>query len=106
MAKMEAWQSQTLEIIDLALQKSDQIRQLAFQKLEKSFFFFDHSKLGDIPITSDEQALGLEEFNAKIQEATLDVLKLGKTEKLALLDKQKDNTGKVVEMQVYWTKQE
>ncbi|KAJ3226007.1 hypothetical protein HK099_005713 [Clydaea vesicula] len=64
------------------------IRESLYLEMEESFFFFNDYV--DVPIVSEEQYLAFEEFKRSNQEATLEIVKSGKTDKLTSLEEQKD----------------
>lgn len=68
--------------------RSASIRTSLYADLEKAFYF--DNQYADIPIISDEQILVLQELRDITQEAILDVVKSGKTEKVNLIENRND----------------
>ena len=65
-----------------------QLRNTLYQNMEKAFYF--HNQYTDIPLISDEQIQALQDLRDMTQEAILDVVKSGKTEKVKLIDNRND----------------
>ncbi|KAJ3090469.1 hypothetical protein HK102_003650 [Quaeritorhiza haematococci] len=70
-------------------------RENLYEDLENSFFFFNDYI--DVPIVSDEQFQALEAFKAASQEATLEVVKSGKTEKLMSLEDKRNELNDMID---------
>ncbi|KAJ3313925.1 hypothetical protein HDU76_002509 [Blyttiomyces sp. JEL0837] len=76
-------------------EKAEIIRESLYVDLENSFYFFN--EYVDVPIVSEEQYLAIEAFKASSQEATLEAVKSGKTDKLSGLDAKKTELNDIVD---------
>ena len=63
-----------------------------------SFYF--QNQFADIPIISDEQISALQTLRDSTQEAILDVVKSGKTEKIKLIENRNDQWKEEVDTEV------
>ncbi|KAI8904746.1 armadillo-type protein [Gorgonomyces haynaldii] len=86
--RFQDWIQQLQTCINTAVESCKQIRESMMHELERTFFFYSFSS--DIPITSDEQALALDEIVKSTQDATLEILKSGKADQLAQLDSRRE----------------
>ncbi|KAJ3014030.1 hypothetical protein HKX48_005388 [Thoreauomyces humboldtii] len=89
------WVDRLRGVISACNDSAGIIREGLYGDLESSFFFFN--EYIDIPIVSDEQYNALESFKAATQEATLEIVKTGKTDKLASLEARKNEMNDMVD---------
>ncbi|KAJ3000336.1 hypothetical protein HDV02_006143 [Globomyces sp. JEL0801] len=82
------WLKRLREFLSVSSSTSEKLRETLYYDLEKSFYF--QNQFIDIPIISDEQIAALQELRDLSQEAILDVVKSGKTEKVGLIDNKND----------------
>jgi hypothetical protein len=78
------------------------LRSSLYFDLEKSFYF--ENQFADIPIISDEQISALQSLRDSTQEAILDVVKSGKTEKIKLIDNKNDQWNGEVDTEVSYSR--
>ncbi|KAJ3101339.1 hypothetical protein HDU97_001433 [Phlyctochytrium planicorne] len=83
-------------MINSCNQKAVAVRESLYMDLENSFYFFN--EFIDVPIVSEEQFTALEKFKTSTQEATLEMVKSGKTDKLSSLDAQKTEISDVIDL--------
>ncbi|KAI8848354.1 armadillo-type protein [Chytridium lagenaria] len=76
--------------------KAEAVRESLYLDLESSFYFFN--EYIDVPIVSEEQYVALEKYKASTQEATLEMVKSGKLDKLSSLDAQKVEINDVIDL--------
>ncbi|KAI9005894.1 armadillo-type protein [Gaertneriomyces semiglobifer] len=86
--KLPGWLTRLQALIAICNNSARIIRESLYTTLESSFFFFN--EYIDIPIVSDEQYEALEAFKAATQEATLEIVKSGKTDKFSQLEMRKN----------------
>lgn len=92
------WLERIKTFISTCFKRTTAIRTTLYADLEKAFYF--DNQFADIPIISDEQILVLQELRDITQEAILDVVKSGKTEKVNLIDNRNDQWNTEVDNQV------
>lgn len=61
---------------------------MLYAKMESSFFYFN--EYCDIPIVSEEQYIAQQNFQKSTQEATLEIVKSGRTEKLVGIEERRN----------------
>ncbi|KAJ3213498.1 Jouberin [Dinochytrium kinnereticum] len=76
--------------------KAEVVRESLYDDLENSFYFFN--EFIDVPIVSEEQYVALEKYKTSTQEATLEMVKSGKLDKLSSLDAQKTEVNDVIDL--------
>ncbi|TPX59062.1 hypothetical protein PhCBS80983_g02729 [Powellomyces hirtus] len=89
------WIDRLRKVVMTCNENAGIIRESLYTDLESSFFFFN--EYIDIPIVSDEQYNALEAFKAATQEATLEIVKTGKTDKLSNLSMQRNELNDMVD---------
>ncbi|KAJ3055066.1 hypothetical protein HK097_011629 [Rhizophlyctis rosea] len=93
--KIYGWMDRLQAFITACNNGARIIREGLYTDLENSFFFY--SDYIDVPIVSDEQYEALEAFKAAAQDATLEIVKTGKTDKLTSLEAKKNDLNDVVD---------
>ncbi|KND03924.1 uncharacterized protein SPPG_01373 [Spizellomyces punctatus DAOM BR117] len=93
--KVPGWMDRMQAFIAACNSNAALIRETLYTNLESSFFFFN--EYIDIPIVSDEQYEALEEFKTANQEATLEIVKTGKTDKFSALEIRKNELNDLVD---------
>ncbi|KAI9106007.1 armadillo-type protein [Phlyctochytrium arcticum] len=93
--KVPGWLDRVQRFIAFCNNNAKGIRESLYTNLESSFFFFN--EYIDIPIVSDEQYEALEAFKAATQEATLEIVKSGKTDKFSALEMRKNDLNDLVD---------
>lgn len=92
---VDGWLSRIERFLIAASQACTKIRNSLYFDLEKSFYY--QNQFADIPIVSDEQITALQDLRDQTQEAILDVIKSGKTEKVKLIDNRNDQWNEQVD---------
>ncbi|TPX30748.1 hypothetical protein SmJEL517_g05768 [Synchytrium microbalum] len=82
-------------LLKLCNTSSESIREALFADLESSFFFFDETM--DAPIVSEEQYQTFEAMKKLSQEATQEVVKTGKVDKLGQLEAKRNELVDVID---------
>ncbi|KAJ3269686.1 hypothetical protein HDV01_001114 [Terramyces sp. JEL0728] len=85
---VQTWIERLQNIISVCCSVSAKLRESLYFDMEQSFYFAN--QFSDIPIISDEQIAAIQELRDLSQEAILDVVKSGKTEKVDLIDNKND----------------
>ncbi|KAJ3309526.1 hypothetical protein HDV04_005966 [Boothiomyces sp. JEL0838] len=85
---VQTWIERLQNIISVCCSVSAKLRESLYFDMEQSFYFAN--QFADIPIISDEQITAIQELRDLSQEAILDVVKSGKTEKVDLIDNKND----------------
>ncbi|KAJ3318939.1 hypothetical protein HDV06_006928 [Boothiomyces sp. JEL0866] len=85
---VQSWIQRLQNIISVCCNVSAKLRESLYFDMEQSFYFAN--QFADIPIISDEQIAAIQELRDLSQEAILDVVKSGKTEKVDLIDNKND----------------
>ncbi|RKO84583.1 hypothetical protein BDK51DRAFT_48506 [Blyttiomyces helicus] len=75
------------------------VRASLYSDLEKNFFFFN--EFNDVLVVSDEQYEALEAFKAGARDATLEIVKSGKTDKLIALEQSKKELNTMVDVKFF-----
>jgi hypothetical protein len=88
---MQDWIAMLQQMISACTDTTKIIRESILQTLEKNFFFYADSI--DIPILSEEQVNQIEEMATKTQEATMEILKSGKSDQVDNLNAKKEELG-------------
>ncbi|KAJ3148056.1 hypothetical protein HDU89_004901 [Geranomyces variabilis] len=89
------WIDRLRNLVSACNENAGIIRESLYGNLESSFFFFN--EYIDIPIVSDEQYNALEAYKAATQEATLEIVKTGKTDKLSTLSMRRNELNDMVD---------
>ena len=84
----EGWLTRIQNFISASMLLTSKLRNSLYADLEKAFFY--QNQFADIPLISEEQILVLQELREVTQEAILDIVKSGKTEKVKLIDNRND----------------
>lgn len=74
------------------------LRNLIFEKLEGSFFFYENSK--NIPVLSEEQGVQMQTAEMELEGARLEILKNGNTSKLDAIVFRDDGFGEETDLNV------
>ncbi|KAI8822501.1 armadillo-type protein [Fimicolochytrium jonesii] len=93
--RVPGWVDRLRELVAACNNTASTIRENLYNDLENSFFFFN--EYIDIPIVSDEQYNALESFKAATQEATMEIVKTGKTDKFTALERRKNELNDAVD---------
>lgn len=93
-----SWLNRLQTFIKTCCTVAAKLRESLYYDLEKSFYFCN--QFADIPIISEEQLIALQELRDLSQEAILDVVKSGKTEKIGLIDNKNDQWSNEVDSEV------
>ncbi|KAJ3041917.1 hypothetical protein HDV00_008426 [Rhizophlyctis rosea] len=96
--KVNGWIDRLQAFITACNNGARVIREGLYTDLENSFFFYNDYI--DVPIVSDEQYEALEAYKAAAQEATLEIVKTGKTDKLTNLEAKKNDLNDMVDAKV------
>ncbi|KAI8922787.1 armadillo-type protein [Entophlyctis helioformis] len=94
--KMPHWLKRFQTVITFCCDSANKIRESLYMDIERSFYFFN--EFVDIPIVSDEQFESLERYRETTHEATLEIVKSGKTEKLTTLDNRRVEMNESVDV--------
>eukprot|EP00842_Homolaphlyctis_polyrhiza_P003152 jgi/Hompol1/3838/HPOL_003403-RA len=96
--KIPVWLKRFQNVITFSCNSAKRIRESLFTDIERSLYFFnDHV---DIPIVSDEQFEGVERLRLQSHEATLEIVKSGKTDKLSKMDGRRIEMNESVDIKV------
>lgn len=87
--------SRIQKIISTCDNKAKEIRESLYTDLESSFFFFNDFL--DIPIVSEEQYASICAHKQAAQEAAMELVKLGRSEKLSVHDAQKNEMNEALD---------
>jgi hypothetical protein len=82
------WLGRLRKFIETCCSTSNKLRESLYHELEHSFYFC--SQYADIPLLSEEQINDIQELRDLAQEAILDIVKSGKTEKMTLIENRND----------------
>jgi hypothetical protein len=93
------WIEQIQDFILACSSKSAKLRESLYCEMENSFYY--HSQYADIPIISEDQIVALQELRDLSQESILEVVKSGKTEKIALIDSKNDQWNGSMDSNVF-----
>ncbi|KAJ3415514.1 RNA polymerase II associated protein 1 [Chytridiales sp. JEL 0842] len=94
--KIQTYIERLQALVALCNDKATAIREGLYEDLENTFFFFN--EYVDVPIVSEEQLQALEGYKSAAQEATLEIVKLGKTDKLSDIDVKRNELNEVVDV--------
>ncbi|KAJ8326515.1 hypothetical protein O5D80_005263 [Batrachochytrium dendrobatidis] len=75
------WIKRFQETLMFCNECADSLRETLYMDVERSKYFYN--EYADIPIVSDEQFDSIEQYRAAAQEATLDIIKSGKIDKMS-----------------------
>jgi hypothetical protein len=81
---IEAWLDRMQAFITTWCAQAAGLRESLYFEMEKTFY--NHNLFVDVPIISEEQIAALQTLREMSQEAILEVVKSGKTEKVGLVD--------------------
>ncbi|KAL2913671.1 hypothetical protein HK105_206831 [Polyrhizophydium stewartii] len=94
-SKMPAWIKRFQGVIKFCSDTARSIRESLFLDIERSLYFYN--EFVDIPIVSDEQFDSVERHRASAQEATLEIVKSGRTEKLSGMESRRSEMNEAVD---------
>ncbi|KAI9362464.1 armadillo-type protein [Zopfochytrium polystomum] len=93
--KTPAFAKRLQQIIEACNNRASEIREGLYLELEETLFFYNDYL--DIPITSEEEYGKVQEYKKAKMEATMEIFKLGRSDKMSALDKNKSDLVEILE---------
>ncbi|KAJ1344384.1 hypothetical protein BSLG_001041 [Batrachochytrium salamandrivorans] len=95
-SKTTGWMKRFQTVLSFCCDTAHSLRESLYMDMERSMYFY--SEHVDIPIVSAQQFDHLENYRAASQEATLEVVKSGRVEKLSAIESQRSDMNDIIDL--------